>query len=68
MVLFCLPMPNFHVCRHPLPETVNAHFAGLRDRIPSSSASEAEKRKITQQRNNARRRQRMMSSVFRDTL
>lgn len=64
----CLAMINCHMHSYPLRETDNAHVVGIRNRIVSKSAIEADKRKITKKRNTARRRQRMMSSNYRSVL
>lgn len=61
-------MTNRHMRSHPLQDTYNAHFLGVRSRIQSVSATEAEKRKITQQRNTARRCQHMVSCNYRNLL
>lgn len=65
---YFLAMKNCQVRIHPLQETENAQFIGVRNRIWSVCASGAEKPRVSQQRNTARRRQRMTSSNYRCVL
>lgn len=58
-------MTNCYVRNHLLQKTENAHFFSVQNRIRSIFDSEAEKRRTIQQRNSARRRQRMIGSNYR---